>query len=460
MGGQHQTNTAMPSKSLMGRTLLTPFAFHVATKGCFTCAKEPADEEALRCSTNDRRSFAMREPTMPHLPASDALSHLRVLDLTRVRSGPTAVRQLGDWGADVIKIEQPASLEAEGALGAGRATADFQNLQRNKRSLTLNLKTPEGLALFMRFVEGADVVVENFRPDVKARLGIDYPSLNAINPKIILASISGFGQDGPYAKRPGFDQIAQGMGGLMSITGEPDRGPMRTGIPIADLTAGLFCALGIQTALIEREKSGKGQWLHTSLLQAQAFMLDFQAARFLMEGERPKQVGNEHPTSVPTNRYKTADGAINIAVAGDVIWARFCEVLGKTDWIDDPAYKTNDERRKNRVVLNQAIEAITVTKTGADWVDLLQKNGVPCGPIYNLEAMFEDPQVQHLGIAEALDTSPFGPTRAMAQPIRMERTPASLRAHPPKRGEHADELLAELGLNETEIQTLRARSII
>ncbi|MGI9433498.1 MAG: CaiB/BaiF CoA transferase family protein [Geminicoccaceae bacterium] len=397
---------------------------------------------------------------MPHLPASDALSHYRVLDLTRVRSGPTAVRQLADWGADVIKIEQPASLEADGALGAGRNTADFQNLQRNKRSLTLNLKEAEGLALFMRLVETADVVVENFRPDVKDRLGIDYPSLKAVNPRIILASISGFGQDGPYAKRPGFDQIAQGMGGLMSITGEPGRGPMRVGIPVADLTAGLFCALGILTALLEREKSGEGQWLHTSLLQAQIFMLDFQAARWLMEDELAAQVGNEHPTSVPTNRFETADGAINIAVAGEAIWQRFCKAIGKEAWIDDPAYATNADRRKNRVDMNAAIQVITRTRTSAEWVTLLQEHGVPSGPIYRIDEVFDDPQVQHLGVAEAMESDAFGQTRALAQPVRMERTPARLAKAPPERGAETDELLSELGLDDAEIKTLRQRSIV
>ncbi len=397
---------------------------------------------------------------MPHLPASDALSHFRVLDLTRVRSGPTAVRQLADWGADVIKIEQPAALEADGALGAGRNTADFQNLQRNKRSLTLNLKEADGLALFMRLATTADVIVENFRPDVKERLGVDYESLKAVNPRVILASISGFGQDGPYAKRPGFDQIAQGMGGLMSITGEPGQGPMRVGIPIADLTAGLFCALGIMTALLEREKSGQGQWLHTSLLQAQAFMLDFQAARWLMEKDLPAQAGNEHPTSMPTNRYKTSDGAINIAVAGEVIWQRFCVAIGEQGWAEDPAYATNADRSQNRDALNQMIETVTITKTSAEWVELLLEQGVPCGPIYRIDEMFEDPQVQHLEIAEAMETEPFGMTNAMAQPVRLERTPAKLRARPPGRGEHGGELLQELGLSQAEIEDLRARSII
>ena len=397
---------------------------------------------------------------MPHQPASPALSHIRVLDLTRVRSGPTAVRQLGDWGADVIKIEQPASLEADGALGAGRNTADWQNLQRNRRSLTLNLKAPEGLALLMRLVETADVVVENFRPDVKTRLGIDYESLKAVNSKIILASISGFGQTGPYAKRPGFDQIAQGMGGLMSITGDPDGGPMRVGIPLADLTAGLFCALGILTALIERDKSGEGQWLHTSLLQSQIFMLDFQAARWAMQGEVAPQVGNEHPTSVPTNRYETKDGSINIAVAGDAIWLRLCEAIGRADWAADETLASNAQRKARRDELNQEISDIVKTKTSAEWVESLTEAGVPCGPIYRIDEMFDDPQVQHLGVTAPIHTEPFGETQAMTQPFQMSRTPSALTASPPTRGQHTHEILGELDLTTSEIEDLQKQAVV
>lgn len=397
---------------------------------------------------------------MPHQPASSALSHIRVLDLSRVRSGPTAVRQLADWGADVIKIEQPASLEADGALGAGRNTADFQNLQRNRRSLTLNLKNPKGLELFRKLATTSDVVVENFRPDVKARLGVDYDSLKAINPKIILASISGFGQTGPYAKRPGFDQIAQGMGGLMSITGDPDGGPMRVGIPIADLTAGLFCALGILTALIEREKSGEGQWLHTSLLQSQIFMLDFQAARWLMQGEVAPQVGNEHPTSVPTNRFLTRDGAINIAVAGDQIWQRLCGALGRQDWAEDESLGTNAKRKARRDELNAAIAEIMAGKTSGEWVELLTAAGVPCGPIYEIDEMFDDPQVKHLEVAKPLRTEPFGDTAALVQPFQMSRTPSALAASPPTRGEHTGEILEELGIGAGECAALRENSVV
>ncbi len=397
---------------------------------------------------------------MPHQPASSALSHLRVIDMTRVRSGPTAVRQLADWGADVIKIEQPASLEADGALGAGRDTADWQNLQRNRRSLTLNLKDPDGKALFYKLTETADVVVENFRPDVKDRLGIDYETLKARNPKIILASISGFGQTGPYSKRPGFDQIAQGMGGLMSITGDPEGGPMRVGIPIADLTAGLFCALGILTALIEREKSGQGQWLHTSLLQSQAFMLDFQAARWLMQGEVAPQAGNEHPTSIPTNRYLTSDGAVNIAVAGNETWLRLCKALDRPDWAQDDNYATNAKRRERRDALNAEIAAVIATKPSADWVEALTKAGVPCGPIYRIDEMFADPQVQHLGIAQPLTTHPFGDTHAMGQPVALTRTPSALVGTPPRRGEHTEEILEELGISAEECAGFKRNSVV
>ena len=397
---------------------------------------------------------------MPHQPASSALSHIRVLDLTRVRSGPTAVRQLGDWGADVIKIEQPASLEADGSLGAGRNTADWQNLQRNKRSLTLNLKDKAGLEIFRKLVTTADVVVENFRPDVKDRLGIDYESLKALNPKIILASISGFGQTGPYAKRPGFDQIAQGMGGLMSITGDPDGGPMRVGIPIADLTAGLFCAMGIMTALIEREKSGEGQWLQTSLLQSQIFMLDFQAARWLMREEVAGQAGNEHPTSVPTNRYLTKDGAVNIAVAGDETWQRLCKALGRDDWAKDEGLSNNAKRAARRDELNDNIADVIATKTSAEWVEAMTEAGVPCGPIYKIDEMFDDPQVKHLEMAQPLSTDPFGDTMAVGQPFQLSRTKSSLTASPPLRGQHTLELLEELGIDAQQYAKLQDKSVV
>ena len=397
---------------------------------------------------------------MAHLPASNALSHIRVIDLTRVRSGPTAVRQLADWGADVIKVEAPESVEPDGALGASRHTSDFQNLHRNKRSITLNLKQPEAIEILMKLVETSDVVVENFRPDVKERLGVDYESLKSRNPKIILASISGFGQDGPYAKRPGFDQIAQGMGGLMSITGAPGEGPMRVGIPVADLTAGLFCAMGIQTALLEREKSGLGQWVNTSLLQAQIFMLDFQAARWLSENHVAGQAGNNHPTSVPTGVFKTSDGSINLAVAGETIWKRFAEAVDKGEWLEMDEFKNAKERPKNREYLNKLIEEVTITKTSDEWVEKLEKVGVPCGPINSIDKVFDDPQVKHLGIAQSIDTIPFGQTQLVGQPFNLSRSPSIMKQRPPEKGEHNEDVLLDLGYSSEELDELKSKNII
>ena len=397
---------------------------------------------------------------MSHLPASEALSHIRVIDLTRVRSGPTAVRQLADWGADVIKVEAPESMEPDGALGASRHTSDFQNLHRNKRSITLNLKEPEAIEILMKLVETSDVVVENFRPDVKDRLGINYDNLKKRNPKIILASISGFGQDGPYAKRPGFDQIAQGMGGLMSITGAPGEGPMRVGIPVADLTAGLFCAMGIQTALLERQKSGVGQWVNTSLLQAQIFMLDFQAARWLSEKQIAGQAGNNHPTSVPTGVFKTLDGSINLAVAGETIWKRFAEAIDKEQWLQMEEFKDAKSRLKNRDYLNQLIEEVTITKTSNEWVEMLEKVGVPCGPINSIDKVFDDPQVKHLGIAQEIETIPFGETKLVGQPFNLSRSSSSMKRRPPEKGEHNEDVLGDLGFSAEELDTLKEKNII
>jgi formyl-CoA transferase len=397
---------------------------------------------------------------MPHLPASDALSHIRVIDLTRVRSGPTAVRQLADWGADVIKVEAPESVEPDGALGASRHTSDFQNLHRNKRSITLNLKQPEAIEILMKLVETSDVVVENFRPDVKDRLGVDYESLKLRNPRIILASISGFGQDGPYAKRPGFDQIAQGMGGLMSITGAPGEGPMRVGIPVADLTAGLFCAMGIQTALLEREKSGIGQWVNTSLLQAQIFMLDFQAARWLSEKHVAGQAGNNHPTSVPTGVFKTSNGSINLAVAGETIWRRFVEAVDKKEWLEMHEFKDAKQRLKNRDYLNKLIEEVTISKTSDEWVEKLEKVGVPCGPINSIDKVFSDPQVKHLGIAQSVDTIPFGQTELVGQPFNLSRSPSIMKQRPPEKGEHNEDVLLDLGFSNEELDEFKSKNII
>jgi formyl-CoA transferase len=397
---------------------------------------------------------------MPFSKASQALERFTVLDLTRVRSGPTAVRQLADWGANVIKIETPAHMESGDPAGGPRHGPDFQNLHRNKRSMTLNLKEKAGLAVLRRMVESADVVVENFRPDVKDRLGIDYASLRKINPRIVYASISGFGQDGPYRERPGFDQIAQGMGGLMSITGLPGQGPVRVGIPIADLTAGLFCALGIMVALLEREQSGEGQWVQTSLLQAQIFMLDFQAARWLIKHEVPGQAGNNHPTSIPTGVFTTADGYINVACAGQKIWERFCQAVDAQPLADSPDYKTAAARLKNRDALNAEIDKIMAHRTSADWVDALNEAGVPCGPIYAIDQVFADPQVEHLGIAQSV-AKPDGETlTVVGQPVALSRTPSRIVVAPPEIGQHTDEVLKEFGYADAEIAALKQANAV
>jgi crotonobetainyl-CoA:carnitine CoA-transferase CaiB-like acyl-CoA transferase len=396
---------------------------------------------------------------LPH--ASDALARFTVLDLTRVRAGPTAVRQLADWGANVVKVEMPPGLEEGEPLGGPREGPDFQNLHRNKRSLTLNLKSPEGIAALKRMAARADVMVENFRPDVKTRLGIDYESMRQANPRLVYASISGFGQSGPYAKRPGFDQIAQGMGGLMSITGLPGQGPVRVGIPVADLCAGLFCALGILTALLEREQSGQGQWIQTSLLQAQIFMLDFQAARYLYKGEVAPQAGNNHPTSIPTGVFKTKDGYINIASTGRKMWEKLCHTLGMTALMDAPEFATGAARLANRDRLNAEIDRHLVGRTSAEWVEAINAAGVPCGPIYGIDEVFADPQVQHLEMAKDFDTDDArGTVRVVGQPVSLSRTPSHIDAPPPRVGQHTEEVLGEFGFDAAEIEALRVAKAI
>ncbi len=390
-------------------------------------------------------------------PASKALAKYTVLDLTRARAGPTAVRQLADWGAQVIKIEMPGSDDTPGFMD--RHSPDFQNLHRNKRSMTLNLKHPEGLAIFKQLARHADVIVENYRPDVKHRLGIDYEAIKAINPRIVYGSISGFGQDGPYVDRPGVDPIVQGMGGHMMVTGEPGRGPMRSGAALSDVGAGLLCANGILTALLEREESGEGQWVQASLIEAMIFLLDFQAARWTMAQDLPGQVGNNHPTNAPMGVFHTQDGYITIA-ASRPMWRKLCVALGAPALLERPEYATAESRVTHREALNAEIERVTQTKTSAEWIEIMNKAGVPCGPIYTLEETFNDPQVQHLGMAQTVESATLGPITIIGQAFRLSRTPSRLVSAAPECGADTDAILQELGYGAEAIAALRARQVI
>ncbi len=386
------------------------------------------------------------------------LANIKVLDLTAHRAGPTAARQLADWGADVIKIERP-SADKNDAMGTSLHGPDYQNLHRNKRSLTLNLKSEEGRAIFLKMAETADVIVENYRSDVKTRLRIDYENVAAVNPRIVYGSISGFGQTGPDATRPGVDQIAQGMAGLMSITGLPGQGPVRVGIPIADLTSGLLLAQGILMALFQRERTGKGQWVHTSLLEAQIFMLDFQAARWLMKEDVPQQAGNNHPTGVPTGVFPTSDGHINIAASGDGLWARCCKALGAPQLLE--TYPKSAMRAKNRDPINAAMSEITKTNTSAHWIAKMNEAGVPCGPINSIDKTFAEPQVKHVGIARKVKHAELGEFQVVGQPINMSSTPQpeTLR-QTPNSGAHSDEILGGLGYDQAAVDALRERGVV
>ncbi len=397
----------------------------------------------------------MREHDLP-------LKGIKVLDLTHARAGPTAVRQLADWGADTIKIEVPVEKDSGQGLGGARHGPDFLNLHRNKRAITLNLKKPQGLDIFLALAKSADVVVENFRAEVKHRLGVDYESVRKVNSRVIYGSISGFGQSGPISKRAGVDQIAQGMGGLMSITGLPGQGPVRVGIPIADLTAGMYLAQGILLALIERNQSGEGQWVHTSLLEAQISMLDFQAARWLIDADVPGQAGNDHPTNIPMGAFKTADGAVNIAASSSRLWNRFLEVAGAQDLAEHPDFRTTALRSKNRADLNEVIGMIMAKRTSQEWIESLSEAGVPCGPINSIDQTFAEPQVEHLGIATPMHHEAKGTIKVVGQPVHLERTPqpAEIRKPTPELSEHTSEVLAELGYDQAKIDELREHGVV
>ncbi|MEZ5844109.1 MAG: CaiB/BaiF CoA-transferase family protein [Hyphomicrobiaceae bacterium] len=397
---------------------------------------------------------------MSTVPRSQALRGLRVLDLTRVRAGPTCCRVLADFGADVIKIEPPPGVDPNEGISGPRHGYDMLNLHRNKRSLTLNLKTPQGLDVFRRMLREADVVVENYRPDVKERLGIGYEALKSENPRIILASISGFGQHGPDSKRAGFDQIAQGMGGLMWVTGLPGQGPVRAGAAVADSASGLYAAIGILIALAERQRSGVGQWVATSLLEAQIALMDFQAARYLIDGEVPQQAGNDHPVSTPMGVFATQDGFINLGVGGDGQWRSLCSAMGLTGPEADPEFATQAARFRNRPRVRAMLEPVFSRHTSAEWLDRLAAAGVPAGPIYRMDEVFADPQVKHLNMAVPVHHGARGDINVVGQPLTLSRTPAAVVTPAPDAGEHTDEILRELGLDADQIARLKADGIV
>jgi formyl-CoA transferase len=387
------------------------------------------------------------------------LARYTILDLTRARAGPTCVRQLVDWGARAIKIEMPGGRSGDG-MGGNRHGFDFQNLHRGKQAITLNLREAEGVAIFKQLARTADVVVENYRPDVKRRLGIDYEGLRAINPRLIYGSISGFGQSGPYRDRPGVDQIAQGMGGLMSITGIPGQGPVRVGIPIADLCSGILLAQGILVALIERETTGEGKWVHTSLLEAMLSMLDFQASRWLMSGEVPPQAGNNHPTGIPTGVFETNDGHINIAAAGDELYERLCRAIDRLDLRTDPRFATAKARSTNRDVLMEVLMPVTRQKDSASWIKILNDAGVPCGPIYRVDEAFGDPQVRHLEMAQPVHSPALGDLTILGHPVSHGDKRLPIHGPAPELGQDNEDILTSLGYTKEHIADLAQRGII
>jgi crotonobetainyl-CoA:carnitine CoA-transferase CaiB-like acyl-CoA transferase len=385
------------------------------------------------------------------------LSHIRVLDFCRARTGPTCVRQLSEFGAQVIKIEIPGEEDDE---TGGRHGSDFQNLHPNKRSLTLDLKSPGSREILRRLIERSDVLAENFRPGVKKRLGIDYQAASAINPRLVYVSISGFGQTGPYADRAGLDQIAQGLSGFMTVNGFAGQGPLRAGLPIADLTAGFMAAHGVMVALLERERSGRGQWVHTSLLQAMIRLMDLQAVRWLVGGHVPGQAGNYHPVGVPTGVFRCRDGSIIIQAASNRMYHRLCKALDAEELINDPRFVTIPDRQAHREEMTQELERRLQTRDMDDWQERLNEAGVPAGPILNVKQTFEDPQVRTLPAVAEVHSAKLGPLRLSGHGVNLERTPPGLRSAAPERGEHTDEVLAELGFSTAEVAALRRDGVV
>jgi crotonobetainyl-CoA:carnitine CoA-transferase CaiB-like acyl-CoA transferase len=390
------------------------------------------------------------------------LSRFRVIDLTQARAGPTTVRLLSDWGAEVIQLEPPLETGKNRAgLTGVRREFDFQNLHRNKRSITLNLKTPEGKEVFFKLIKDADVLVENYRSTVKHKLGIDYETIRKVNPRLVYGSISGFGQSGPYNNRHGVDQIAQGMGGLMSVTGEPGTGPMRVGIPVSDLCAGMFLAHGILMALLDREVTGEGQWVHTSLLETMINMMDLHAARWLVNGDVPKSAGNNHPTGIPMGLFQAKDGYIVVAGSGN-LYPRFCKAIGLEELIDHPDFNSVSKRSNNRASLNEIIQNKFNSYTISELTEILIEAGVPCGPVNTMDQVFDDPQVKHLKMSRSQEHPDLGSMNLVGSPINLSRAPKpdTFKRHTPDSGEHTDEILSELDYSDQEIIDFHKKKVV
>jgi crotonobetainyl-CoA:carnitine CoA-transferase CaiB-like acyl-CoA transferase len=388
------------------------------------------------------------------------LSRFKVIDLTLARAGPSCVRTLADWGADVIRVEPPPEDGEAGELVGRRDGSDFQNLHRNKRAITLNLKNEEAREILLRLVEQADVVVENMRPGVTKRLGVDYESVRKRNPRIVYGSISGFGQYGPYTSRPSIDQIAQGMSGIMSVTGIPGQGPVRVGVAVTDIMAGAFLAQGILIALLDREVSGQGRWVQTSLIEAGLTLLDFQATRWTMDKKIPPQEGNNHPTNTPMGCFPTADGHLNVAATSNKNFRIFCKLIDRQDMAADPRFASTALRRQNKQAMNEIIAAALQARTTGEWFELLVAAGLPCGPVYNIKQAFADPQVEALRIRRPVTHPRLGELDLVAQPCEITGFDREIRTATPDLGEHTNEILGSLGYSAEEIEKLKAARAI